>query len=44
MGNLTIKECHTYTFYLPGRIDATILYDGNNACIAQSREGYIKGD
>jgi len=27
-----------------GRADATIIYEDNTACIAQLKEGYIKGD
>ena len=27
-----------------GRTDATIIYEDNTACIAQLKEGYIKGD
>jgi ribonuclease HI len=27
-----------------GRMDATIIYEDNTACIAQLKEGYIKGD
>jgi len=27
-----------------GRTDATIIYEDNTACIAQLKDGYIKGD